>query len=314
MFSLGVDTSNYTTSVALYDGTRVVQKKRLLPVKPGALGLRQSDALFHHTVALPELLEELLAGQEAINSIAVSDRPRNVEGSYMPCFLAGVAVAQGIASALNLPLRKFSHQQGHLAAALFSCGRMDLLQSEFLAFHVSGGTTECLLIQPGLKAQAIGGTADLNAGQLVDRVGVMLGFDFPAGKALDELAQSGELPRKVNVKVDGLVCHLSGIENQCRRMHEQSETPEDIARYCLEAIAQAMIKIAGAALDLYGELPVVCSGGVCCSEVVRASFLMAYPQAQFAAAEYSADNAAGIAILATTSQIQAFPGTQEERV
>jgi len=297
MHSLGMDTSNYTTSVALYDGAQVVQKKRLLPVKPGELGLRQSDALFHHTAALPGLLQEILHGQ-SITAIAVSDKPRAVEGSYMPCFLAGVSAASAIASALGLPLKKYSHQQGHLAAALYSCGRMDLLQSEFLAFHVSGGTTECLLVHPGLHAQVIGGTADLNAGQLVDRVGVMLGFDFPAGAALDKLALAGAFSRKICVKTDGLTCHLSGLENQCSQMHAQATAPADIARFCLESVAQAMIGIARAAIKQHGNLPLVFSGGVCCSEVLRASILAAFQQAQFAAPEFSADNAVGIAILA----------------
>jgi len=297
MLTLGIDTSNYTTSAALYDGEQVVQRKRSLPVKPGELGLRQSDALFHHTIALPELLEDLLAG-EAITAVGVSDKPRDIEGSYMPCFLAGVAIARGIAGAVNIPLQKYSHQQGHLAAALFSAKRMDLLQDDFLAFHVSGGTTECLLVSPGLQAKILGGTADLNAGQLVDRVGVMLGFDFPAGKALDDLAQSGKLPRKISTKVDGQRCHLSGIENQCRQMYAQEILPANIARYCLESIADALLKIAGAAIGFHGELPLVFSGGVCCSEVLRARVLAVYPQVYFAAAEYSADNAAGVAILA----------------
>jgi len=296
-WSLGIDTSNYTTSLALYDGNEVVQHKRPLPVKPGELGLRQSDALFHHTVALPQLLRELLQGQD-IAAIGVSDKPRDVPGSYMPCFLAGVSVAQGIASALGLPLRKFSHQQGHLAAALYSCEQMALLHDRFLAFHVSGGTTELLLVRPGLQAEILGSTADLNAGQLVDRVGGMLGLDFPAGAALDKLAQSGRLPRKLSVNTQGLTCHLSGLENQCRQLHERNARPEDIARYCLEAIAENVVQLAARAFELHGNLPLMMSGGVCCSGVLRARVLGDYPEACFAAPEYSADNAAGIAVLA----------------
>ena len=299
MRSLGIDTSNYTTSAALYDGARVAQRKRLLPVKAGELGLRQADALFHHTARLPDLLEDLLSEtDEPISAIGVSDRPRAIEGSYMPCFLVGVSVARGIAAALNIPLYRFSHQQGHLAAALFSAGRMDLLRGEFLAFHVSGGTTECLLVQPNLRAQILGGTADLNAGQLVDRVGVMLGFPFPAGRALDDLAQGGNLPRKVNPKIEEMRCHFSGLENQCRQMHEKETPPADIARYCLASVAEALARIAGAALERHGALPLVFSGGVCCSEVLRARIREAYPRAYFAEPEFSADNAAGIAILA----------------
>jgi len=307
MLSLGIDTSNYTTSIALFDGQSVIQKKRLLPVKPGELGLRQSDALFHHTVALPVLVEELLRGK-AVTSVGVSDRPRAIEGSYMPCFLAGVSVAQGIASARNLPLQVYSHQQGHLAAALFSAKRMDLLQGEFLAWHVSGGTTELLHVQPSLLANCIGGTADLNAGQLVDRIGVRLGFDFPAGPALDKLALRGS-SHKPRASINGLTCHLSGLENQCRQLNE---SPENIARFCLESIAEAIIQITRKAIKQHGNFPLLFSGGVCCSEVLRASVLAAFPQAHFALPEFSADNAAGIAVLATTSKMQAFAGTQGE--
>ena len=63
-YYLGIDTSNYTTSCALYnsDTDTVVHRKKLLPVKKGELGLRQSDAVFHHTVQLPELMRELFDG------------------------------------------------------------------------------------------------------------------------------------------------------------------------------------------------------------------------------------------------------------
>ena len=294
MLSLGLDTSNYTTSLALLDDEQVRQAKRPLPVKAGELGLRQSDALFHHTVALPAMLDEFLRGQK-VTAVGVSSRPRAVEGSYMPCFLAGVSAAQAIASALGIPLYMTSHQQGHLAAALYSTGRLDLLDSEFLAWHVSGGTTELLHVRSGLQAICIGGSADLNAGQLVDRVGAQLGFDFPAGPALDQLAMQGE-HRRARASVTGMQCHLSGVENQCKQSYD---TPENIARFCLTNIAQAMIKITKAA----GDLPLICAGGVCCSEVVREIFLAAFPHAQFAAPEFSADNAVGVAILAGEGKI-----------
>jgi len=298
MITLGIDTSNYTTGAALFDGESVTQLKRALPVKPGELGLRQSDALFHHTVRLPELLEELLAGAGKIEAVGVSDRPRAVQGSYMPCFLAGVSAAGSIASALRVPLRRCSHQQGHLAAALFSCGQMDLFECKFLAFHISGGTTECLLVSPGLLAERIGGSADLKAGQLADRVGALLGFGFPAGAALDVLALEGGLPRTVKPTVQGMECHLSGIENQCGHLFNAGASPADIARWCLESIAAAMEVICARAAQSHGDLPIVFTGGVCCSEVLRRRIRPRFPGALFAAPEFSSDNAAGAAILA----------------
>ena len=191
---LGIDTSNYTTSTAVYcpEHDLVLQKKKLLPVPAGALGLRQSDAVFHHTVQLPQLLEELSAefGGE-IRAVAVSNAPRDAEGSYMPCFLAGMSAARAIASFLKVPLYFFSHQSGHIAAALYSAGRLSYFERPFYAFHVSGGTTEALLVRPNaaqiFEKELLAQSLDLKAGQAIDRVGGMLGLPFPAGAELDRL-------------------------------------------------------------------------------------------------------------------------------
>ena len=215
MSVLGLDTSNYTTSVALFDGETGVNLGHLLEVRPGELGLRQSDALFQHVKRLPQLLEQLEIGD--IQAVGASTRPRAVEGSYMPCFLAGESQGRGIAAALGVPFYAHSHQQGHLAAAAWSAGRMDLLNAPFLAWHLSGGTTELLLVRPegtSVTAEIIGGTSDLSAGQLIDRTGVLLGLRFPAGKALDELYAQADACYEPRVKLKDLTFSLSGIDRK----------------------------------------------------------------------------------------------------
>ena len=179
---LGIDTSNYTTSAALFDGQRVLEnRKLLLPVKPGEKGLRQSDAVFHHVRQLPQVLGPLLEGLEAPpGAVGVSVSPTTAEGSYMPCFLVGKNTAGLLGQAWKAPVEHFSHQQGHIAAALYSAGRLELLERRFLAFHVSGGTTEALLVQPdgeGMPHITLAAhSLDLKAGQAVDRVGLLLGL------------------------------------------------------------------------------------------------------------------------------------------
>ncbi|MDR2526162.1 MAG: peptidase M22 [Oscillospiraceae bacterium] len=304
---LGIDTSNYTTSAALYDSATesVVQRRKGLPVKFGELGLRQSDALFHHTVQLPALLEDLLAEKPALAAVAVSDKPRSAEGSYMPCFLAGVSVAAGVAAALGVPLRRCSHQEGHLASALYSAGKMDWMRAPFLAFHLSGGTTECLLVPArtlaGWAAECIGGSSDLKAGQVVDRLGVSLGLPFPAGAALDALALQGTLPRRPSPALRGLTCSFSGLENQCAALLAQGCPQADAARYCLECIATALEKMVERIFESHGTLPMLFVGGVACSEVLRQRIRRRYPAAVFAAPAFSADNAVGAAVLAASS-------------
>jgi len=242
---LGIDTSNYTTSAALFDGKTMHQQKMLLPVRQGALGLKQSDAVFHHTQQLPQMIARLFEQTGCRpDAVSVSTRPRDQEGSYMPCFTVGMGVASAISSAFSLPLTQCSHQHGHIAAALYSCGRLDWMQRRFLAFHVSGGTTDALLVEPDearvFAPHLVAGSLDLKAGQAVDRVGVMLGLSFPAGQKLDLLAQQSTADFRIHPTLRGCDCSLSGIENQCEKMMRQGQSPADIARFCIESVCAAL--------------------------------------------------------------------------
>ncbi len=299
MSVLGLDTSNYTTSAAIFDGQRGENSGRLLDVRPGELGLRQSDALFQHVKRLPPLLEELLGEGRTLQAVGASTRPRAVEGSYMPCFLAGEGQGRGIAAALGVPFYAHSHQQGHLAAAAWSAGRLDVLDAPFLAWHLSGGTTELLLIKPEgftVTAEIIGGTSDLSAGQLIDRTGVLLGLQFPAGKALDELYHQSDACHKPRVKLKDLTFSLSGMENQIKALVERGEEKASVARFAIDAVADVVLRATEEARARYPGLPVLCSGGVASNSRLRA-VLTAMDGALFAEPRYSTDNAMGTAIL-----------------
>ncbi len=297
MIALGFDTSNYTTSIAAYDGVQGQNRSRLLDVRPGELGLRQSDALFSHVKRLPELAEQLMAelDDHEIAAIGVSTRPRAVEGSYMPCFLAGESQARVLADCLQAPLYTFSHQQGHIAAACWSAGRMDLLKTPHLAWHLSGGTTELLLVEPELRATCIGGTTDLSAGQLIDRTGKLLDLDFPAGKALDRLSAQSDCADLFRVRVSSCAFSLSGVQNKLREYYEKTGDPASTARYCLRSVIHAVKKATKQALDAYPGLPVVFSGGVASNSLLRSAF--AGQDVIFCPPQFSTDNAMGIAVL-----------------
>ena len=297
MSVLGLDTSNYTTSAALFDGQSGENTGRLLEVRPGELGLRQSDALFQHVKRLPALLEQLLG--EKVQAVGASTRPRAVEGSYMPCFLAGESQGRGIAAALGVPFYAHSHQQGHLAAAAWSAERLDLLDAPFLAWHLSGGTTELLLVRPEgwtVTAEIIGGTSDLSAGQLIDRTGVMLGLPFPAGKALDGLYAQADVCYEPRVKLKELTFSLSGMENQVMALKEEGEKAANIARFALDAVSHVVWRATQEAQRRYPGLPVLCSGGVASNSQLRAG-LKDLCGAILAEPRYSTDNAMGTAIL-----------------
>ena len=300
---LGLDTSNYTTSAAVFDGEGGRNQGRLLEVRPGELGLRQSDALFQHVKHLPEVVEALL-GEEGlgnVQAVGASTRPRAVEGSYMPCFLAGASQGQVLSQVLGVPFYAFSHQQGHLAAAAWSAGRLDLLDRPFLAWHLSGGTTELLRVEPeedgvAVRAEILGGTSDISAGQLIDRTGVLLGLPFPAGKGVEKLSHQAQKREYYKVKVNGLTFSLSGMENKVRQMVQRGEEPAEIAWFAQETVCRVVQACTKAAMEQYPGLPVLCSGGVASNGRLK-ELLRQNCGALFAQPQFSTDNAMGTAIL-----------------
>ena len=301
---LGIDTSNYTTSVCLHnteDGS-VISCRKLLPVREGELGLRQSDAVFHHVQQLPALFSQALSEcDDEIKAIGVSSAPRAVEGSYMPCFTVGLTTASVLSETMRIPVYTFSHQQGHIAAALYSIDRLDLIEQPHIAFHVSGGTTEALGVNMDdgfLSTRLIAKTLDLNAGQLIDRVGVMLGLRFPCGKELEELALQWQEPIKPKVTLKGCDCCLSGGENIAKKQLSVGKSPAYIARYAIEFISRTIEQMSIGIRETCGDLPFVYAGGVMSDGIIRDRLTSQY-DCLFAKPEFSCDNAAGIAVLAS---------------
>ena len=302
---IGIDTSNYTTSAAICtkDGEIVANLKIPLPVKAGECGLRQSDAVFAHVKNLPAIMQSLnkeLSGMKPL-AIGVSATPRPVEGSYMPCFLSGIAAAESFAAAADIPLLRFSHQEGHIMAATYSAGAMHLLEREqFAAFHVSGGTTEVLLATPtarGFDIELFAATADINAGQAIDRIGVMLGLQFPCGKELEKLAEKNDkkIPRsRISVK-DGY-CNLSGLENMATKLLQESGDATLVAAFTQQFIAETLIAMTNELDARIPLLPIVYAGGVMSNRYLQ-SRLGKRENTYFAEPQFSADNAAGIALL-----------------
>ena len=301
MSVLGIDTSNYTTSIAWFDGVEGVNCSRLLPVKQGELGLRQSDAVFSHIKSLPELSGRLFSDvrMDAVTAVGVSTRPRAVEGSYMPCFMVGYSHAKLIADLLRVPLVEVSHQQGHVAASLWSAGRLELMDQPHLAWHLSGGTTELLLVEPdgkNVRCTRIGGTTDISAGQLIDRTGQMLDLPFPSGKHLDALSADAQMTETFKVKCPAMEFSLSGVQNKVQQFHQKHGIPTETAAYALRCVGQAVLQATRNAQKEYSGIPVVFSGGVASNSMLRR--LAAPLDPIFSQPQYSTDNAMGVAVLA----------------
>ena len=309
---LGIDTSNYTTSLAIIDeqGRLYANLKRPLSVKAGERGLRQSDAVFAHIKNLPSLMDEAagLLTECKVVAVGVSERPRNIDGSYMPCFLSGVAAAKSLCAPLGVPLYSFSHQCGHIMAAIYSSGASIPVGSAFAALHVSGGTTELLravATGDGFDCTLVGGTRDLNAGQVIDRVGVRLGLPFPAGPHLEALAREykGKIPKR-KPSTDGMYVSLSGAENLADKFYRESGDPSATAAFVFDYIGSAILEICRAYSSEYADEPFVFAGGVMCNSFIKNKLSSALCTTYFAEPSMSADNAVGIAALARKKHIQ----------
>ena len=274
----------------------------MLFVRSGEKGIRQSEAVFQHIKNLPLITEKVFAlarekfGSDIqLSAVGVSENPRRQEGSYMPCFLSGVASAASIASALGVPLYTFSHQEGHVRAAILGSGVRSGL-SHFYSFHLSGGTCELLNVTSDsgrYNADIIADSADITLGQLIDRTGVMLGIDFPCGANLERLAENRPIP-KVQIKKSNSI-NLSGFENKVLKMKEEGLSKEEIAAFVFGVCISAVKVLLEAREDF--TLPVIFSGGVCSSHIIRDE-ISSLCEAYFAPPVFSADNAIGIAALA----------------
>ena len=297
MITLGIDTSNYATSVGLVDNDNhkvIYHKKVFLPVEQGSIGIRQQNALFEHIKNLTDIFAEFKATD--IGAVGVSVKPKNEEKSNMPLFLAGKMSAYSIGSALGVPVIETSHQTGHLSSALFDLDKDELFNKDILMMHVSGGTTDIILANNGQAVKTLGSSLDLYAGQAVDRLGVKLGFPFPAGVYVSEMAERCKENISVKVSVKGYDCNLSGLENQCDKLLAQGYSKEYVCKYCLIFIAATIMKMVDNVMKDYGILPLVLAGGVMSSSVIKEIVTAKKPYAMFVSPQMSRDNAVGVAV------------------
>ncbi len=303
---LGIDTSCYTTSVAVVGEPGLLNDRRLLlEVPPGKRGLRQAEAVFQHVRNLPQLLSDVLPFR-GITAVAVSGTPRSLPDSYMPVFKAGEASARSLALAWDVPCHVTSHQAGHIWAGLY--GRDLHWEGDFWALHISGGTTELVSITLGQAAQdmaisLMGGSLDIHAGQLIDRIGVQMGLTFPAGPHLEKLAMEGRhqgvSPVILPISVRDLDLNLSGPEAAATRALEAGADPRAVAQGVEECLAQSLAALIKNATANRGGDRVLIVGGVAANKYIRnflESSLSKYNiTVVFAPRTLSGDNAVGVA-------------------
>lgn len=296
---LSFDTSNYTTSACLFDSeTGVVWENRMmLPVAKGMCGVRQNDAVFLHTKNLESLFRDFDISD--IDFVAASKCPSERENSYMPCFNVGLSFASVISSLFGVPFYTCSHQKNHIASALYSAEHTELLDAPFLAYHISGGTTDVLLCTPSKNAfdvVQVGGTADISCGQLIDRAGVMLDLQFPCGKYIDSLS-SGDLKDNIKFTVRDGMYNFSGFQNKVQKLFETSHNEREVADFVLSVVYSFIVNSVQYFRSIHGDLPIIFSGGVMSNSHISSKIVGQLGKVYFSKPRYSVDNALGTAYM-----------------
>lgn len=298
---LSFDTSNYTTSACVFDtDCGVVWENRImLSVASGECGIRQNDAVFLHTKNINGLFDSF--DVSGIDTVVASKCPSEKENSYMPCFTVGVSFAKVISNILNIPFYSYSHQKNHICAALYSADKINLLKSPFIAYHISGGTTDVCLCEPsdigGFSVKKIGGTYDISCGQLIDRTGVNIGLNFPCGKQIEQLADKTLISGKIKIKNNDGFYNFSGFQNKTEQMYSNGHSKEQISSYCLDIVYSFLKNSISYFRAQYGNLPVLLSGGVMSNIIIAELASATIENIYFSDPKYSVDNSLGCAIL-----------------
>ena len=300
-YILGIDTSAYTTSIALINEENneiLADERKILEVKKGQKGLRQQEAVFQHLKNLPELYSKITHDLSKINTVSVSSRPRNEEDSYMPVFIVGRNFGKVISHTLNCEFLEYSHQENHISSSLIDNYKN---VDEFLAVHISGGTTEFVSAKKSIKGfetKIVGQTKDITFGQLIDRIGIMMDFPFPCGKYMEEYIKGKNVEKLTTPRIiKGSYINLSGMENYFGNLLNKY-TKEEIITSLFDYIAEYIVQVIYSLSHLQHKTLII-SGGVASNSYIRNYIMKSIKgyEILFPAVNNSSDNAVGLAFL-----------------
>ncbi len=201
-----------------------------------------------------------------IKAVAVTNRP-----GLIGSLLVGVQFAKGFAQGVGAKIIGVHHIEGHLLAGL---GEAEFPEPPFVGLIVSGGHTALYLVNEKFEISLLGQTRDDAAGEAFDKIGRLLGLEYPAGKEVDRLAQSGddtkyEFPRAFRSR-DSLEYSFSGLKTAAKLMIEKA--PVELPDFCASLqreIAQTLLAKARLALERVGTNKLVIGGGVAANSRLR---------------------------------------------
>lgn len=306
-YILGIDTSAYTTSIAIVDkdtGEILLDLRKVLTVPLGQKGLRQQEAVFQHLNNIEELFSSIDLDLRNVSIVSVSSRPRRIEGSYMPVFTVGKNYGKVIAKTLNCSYVEYSHQENHISASLI--GNYKEVTNNILAIHISGGTSEFLRAEKSNKGyitEIVGGSKDITFGQLIDRIGTYMAFSFPSGLHMEEFIKDYRNFDKIKYPAisKSPYINLSGMENFYKNLIDKNKYNKESIIYSLfEYVADCIINLISLLEDSLNFNTITITGGVAANSIIRDmitnKFSLKY-KVIFPWKENSSDNAVGLAYL-----------------
>ncbi|MGD9886752.1 MAG: tRNA (adenosine(37)-N6)-threonylcarbamoyltransferase complex transferase subunit TsaD [Bacilli bacterium] len=308
MIVLGIETSCDETSVAVVkDGKQVLSNIVFsqIDIHKAYGGVVPEVASRHHvqkiTVVFEEALKQASITPKDIDLVAVTTHP-----GLIGSLLVGINAAKAFALAHGIKLVEVNHIYGHIYA--------NYLESDFefpvLALVVSGGHTELVLMKEHFQFEVLGETLDDAVGETYDKVGRVMGLEYPAGVRVDNLAMSGFPTYKLPlVYLDRLSYEFSfsglksAVINLINTAHMKNE-PIDVANLCASfqnVVVRVLVdKTIQAALQYHAK-HIVVAGGVAANKGLRKEMQAAVAKnpllrITFPSMKYCTDNAAMIAV------------------
>ena len=274
---LAFESSCDETSVALVkNGAEVLAQSTATQIKSHQRfgGVVPEVASRHHIEqiigCLDDVFQETGLGYGDLSAIAVTYGP-----GLVGALLVGVSAAKALAFAHDLPLVPVNHMAGHIYAARYSAP----IEFPALALLVSGGHTELVYMPKENEYQIIGETRDDACGEAFDKIGRVLGLNYPAGKEIDELAHQGKdtfnFPRAME-KEDNFDFSFSGLKSAfINTVHHADQIGEKLSKVDLAAsfqksVVDVLSEKTLRALQKYPVKQLILAGGVAANSELRA--------------------------------------------
>jgi N6-L-threonylcarbamoyladenine synthase len=304
MLTLGIETSCDETSVALLaDGNILASEVFTQGVHSAYGGVVPELASRAHIAKVDVLAKSLFVKNKiacsAVDCIAVTDSP-----GLAGALLVGIGFALGFHCQFGIPVTGVNHLEGHLCSLFLE--HPDLCHP-FLALIVSGGHTAIYRVDDFGRYRCLGRTVDDAAGEAFDKIGKMLGFPYPAGRAIEQEALGSAAGDEISFPVarlggPSLDFSFSGLKTAVKYFCEEkgeawtAKNKAAICRAFQKAVVDSLARNLAAAAGQTGISTIGVAGGVACNGELRRTLVSHFgDKVFFPSPALCTDNAAMIA-------------------